>query len=265
MEDIDAAFKSGVTRDAEPNLVSSAEGPEKNNGATPALTASSSTQSDMTGSRVTLSGLLNALDGIGAQEGRILFATTNRYSTLDSALTRPGRMDLHIEFRHATSAQAEDLFKYFYLPSGGQPGVKAEATLNDSARGQSATHVENSDDDADHPLIDFDDEKFFAAQTSPTPPLSPVSDAQEIRTPDLSPGFPSSYTGTSHNARAPKLPREQYLALAKRFGQHIPDDEFSMASLQGYLMAYKARPMEAVRDVHDWMEKQREERARKTK
>lgn len=45
--------------------------------------------------RVTLNRLLNALDGIGAQEGRILFATTDRYSALDPALVRPGRMDLH--------------------------------------------------------------------------------------------------------------------------------------------------------------------------
>lgn len=49
--------------------------------------------------RVTLIRLLNALNGICAQEGRILFATTDRYSALDPALVRPGRMDLYIEFK----------------------------------------------------------------------------------------------------------------------------------------------------------------------
>jgi AAA+ superfamily predicted ATPase len=52
--------------------------------------------------------LLNALDGISAQEGRLLFATTNRYHTLDPALTRPGRMDLHVEFRLASQYQARN-------------------------------------------------------------------------------------------------------------------------------------------------------------
>ena len=68
-------------------------------------------------SRVTLSGLLNALDGIGAREGRILYATTNVYTALDPALCRPGRMDLHIEFKLASKYQARELFKRFYLPS----------------------------------------------------------------------------------------------------------------------------------------------------
>ena len=67
--------------------------------------------------RVSLSGLLNALDGIGAQDGRILFATTNHYSVLDPALIRPGRMDLHVEFKLASKEQAKELFYRFYAPS----------------------------------------------------------------------------------------------------------------------------------------------------
>ena len=42
---------------------------------------------------ITLSGLLNAIDGIGAQDGRILFLTSNHPDTLDAALLRPGRID----------------------------------------------------------------------------------------------------------------------------------------------------------------------------
>jgi chaperone BCS1 len=38
----------------------------------------------------TISGLLNALDGIASQEGRILFLTTNKKEKLDPALIRPG-------------------------------------------------------------------------------------------------------------------------------------------------------------------------------
>lgn len=46
---------------------------------------------------VTLSGLLNAMDGIAAREGRILFVTTNHPEHLDAALLRPGRIDVREE------------------------------------------------------------------------------------------------------------------------------------------------------------------------
>ena len=49
---------------------------------------------------LSLSGLLNALDGVAASEGRILFATTNHLERLDPALSRPGRMDVWIEFKN---------------------------------------------------------------------------------------------------------------------------------------------------------------------
>ncbi|CAE6440341.1 unnamed protein product [Rhizoctonia solani] len=65
-------------------------------------------------SGVTLSGLLNTIDGVQAQEGRLLFATTNHPERLDPALSRPGRMDVKIEYSHATRWQSEQLFRLFY-------------------------------------------------------------------------------------------------------------------------------------------------------
>lgn len=43
---------------------------------------------------VTLAGLLNAIDGLASRENRILFITSNRPEKLDSALLRPGRIDV---------------------------------------------------------------------------------------------------------------------------------------------------------------------------
>ncbi|KAH8044548.1 hypothetical protein JL720_17036 [Aureococcus anophagefferens] len=43
------------------------------------------------GPSLTLSGLLNALDGAAASEGRVVFMTTNYVDRLDPALLRPGR------------------------------------------------------------------------------------------------------------------------------------------------------------------------------
>ncbi len=63
---------------------------------------------------VTLSGLLNALDGVSSREGRVLFLTTNHPDRLDSALIRPGRVDVKLELGHAVPQQARRLFLWFY-------------------------------------------------------------------------------------------------------------------------------------------------------
>jgi chaperone BCS1 len=64
--------------------------------------------------KVTFSGLLNAIDGVAAGEGRILFATTNHVTRLDPALIRPGRIDRQIEISLATREQARRLFLRFF-------------------------------------------------------------------------------------------------------------------------------------------------------
>lgn len=65
-------------------------------------------------STLTLSGLLNALDGVGACEGRVLFMTTNHREALDPALIRRGRVDIELEFGKATREQVERLYRRFY-------------------------------------------------------------------------------------------------------------------------------------------------------
>lgn len=64
--------------------------------------------------QVTFSGMLNALDGVAASEGRILIMTTNKKHLLDAALIRPGRCDVHEHFGDANQSQAVRLFKRFY-------------------------------------------------------------------------------------------------------------------------------------------------------
>lgn len=57
---------------------------------------------DENGSKVTLSGLLNVIDGLWSACGgeRIIIFTTNHIETLDPALIRRGRMDKHIEMSY---------------------------------------------------------------------------------------------------------------------------------------------------------------------
>jgi chaperone BCS1 len=55
--------------------------------------------------QVTLSGLLNFIDGLWSTSGeeRIIIFTTNYKERLDPALLRPGRMDMHIHMGYCTS------------------------------------------------------------------------------------------------------------------------------------------------------------------
>ncbi|OXA38111.1 mitochondrial chaperone BCS1 [Folsomia candida] len=96
LEDIDAAFKSRDTDGAtarETNLAF--EGCSQ--------------------SALTFMGLLNALDGVAsADDGQLVFMTTNYPERLDPALVRPGRVDLKICVDYPSDAQIEGMFKKFY-------------------------------------------------------------------------------------------------------------------------------------------------------
>jgi chaperone BCS1 len=63
---------------------------------------------------VTLSGLLNILDGVAAQESRVVIMTTNHPEKLDEALIRPGRADVHMLLENATLFQSRCLFQRFF-------------------------------------------------------------------------------------------------------------------------------------------------------
>ena len=84
---------------------------------------------------VTLSGLLNAIDGVAAQEGRILFMTTNHRDHLDPALIRPGRVDVEYCLRKASKDGAGQLFDQFFGSEGLlQDEVTVEALMKDQGK-----------------------------------------------------------------------------------------------------------------------------------
>lgn len=63
---------------------------------------------------VTLSGLLNVLDGFFAPTGVLFMMTTNHIETLDPALLRPGRIDYRLYLGKASDAQKVDLYLRFF-------------------------------------------------------------------------------------------------------------------------------------------------------
>ncbi|KAK7686175.1 hypothetical protein QCA50_010395 [Cerrena zonata] len=237
MEDIDAAFHRGLNRNMDDDV-------EKQN--LPPDEKDREPKEDEKPSRITLSGLLNALDGVGAQEGRILFATTNRYGALDPALCRPGRMDMHIEFKLASKFQATELYQCFYLPT--------ESKVTEKSDKVSEKQSEKDDDDS-----------AYASGSSSATSSEPGDLIDLSDTPPPTPSPVSLLASQSHRLRAPKLSAKQVAVLAARFAESIPEREVSMASLQGYLMTYKTRPVEAANEASAWAEKQRAEKEKRKK
>ncbi|KAK9776719.1 putative P-loop containing nucleoside triphosphate hydrolase protein [Seiridium cardinale] len=67
-------------------------------------------------SNCTLSGVLNVLDGVGSAEGRIVIMTTNKPEQLDSALVRPGRIDMKVFLGNISQNSAKQMFVRMFSP-----------------------------------------------------------------------------------------------------------------------------------------------------
>ncbi|KFA79865.1 hypothetical protein S40288_03766 [Stachybotrys chartarum IBT 40288] len=144
---------------------------------------------------ISLSGLLNAIDGVASHEGRILIMTTNKPESLDEALIRPGRVDLQVAFTNATSQQAGELFRRMY-------------------------ELETED------------------------PLS-----EEKMTIRMEPELNSGEIGK----------------IADDFAAKIPEEVFSPAEIQGFLLKRKKTPRKALEDAPAWIEATQKQKEAKSK
>lgn len=133
-------------------------------------------------------------------------------------------MDLHIEFKLASKLQAAQLYRCFYFPDAELEEKDELSALNSSSE-----------------------------KGSPSPSFKISSSTPDAQT----------CKGFTHRLRAPKLSRQEIDDLAIQFSDSLPEREFSMASLQGYLMVYKIRPHDAVKNFSQWIEKERSDRAAK--
>ncbi|KAK3296374.1 BCS1 N terminal-domain-containing protein [Chaetomium fimeti] len=129
-------------------------------------------------SNCTLSGLLNVLDGVASQEGRIVLMTSNFAEKLDKALVRPGRVDRMLYLGHISPRSSELMFLRMFGP------------------------------DAD---------------------------------------------GAAPADRMVQLPREELEKLALNFSKCIPDEVFTPAQIQGYLLNYRDSPVDAAAKAAEWV------------
>jgi chaperone BCS1 len=81
---------------------------------------------------VTLSGLLNVLDGFSEPENMLFVMTTSSIEVLDRALLRPGRIDYRLYFGDVAAEQKIELYKRFF-PEGSESEARWFADTHDSA------------------------------------------------------------------------------------------------------------------------------------
>ena len=139
------------------------------------------------GSKISLSGLLNVVDGAASSEGRVLIMTTSRREALARAWMRPGRVDVEVSFPLLTKEQAYNLFLRIFQP------MKRPTRTSDGA--------------------------------TPEQTIGANVDPQEIAD------------------------------LATRFADLCPEETFSPAEIQGFLLFCKSSPSLAVDHFPTWRDK----------
>ena len=189
---------------------------------------------------ISLSGLLNAIDGVASHEGRVLVMTTNFPEKLDDALIRPGRIDMTVNFTLATRSQICELFTRMYSPDlpartlsesikiDNNPNIKSGLQYRVNAKPRK--NLENG-------VVKF---KIGID----TPPQSPGIFAPKI----------ASYSETTELGE-----------IAVQFAQKLPEGVFSPAEIQGYLLTRKKEPMQALEEVEAWRDKFLESKAEKNR
>ncbi|KAK8058692.1 hypothetical protein PG994_009140 [Apiospora phragmitis] len=148
---------------------------------------------------ISLSGLLNAIDGVASHEGRVLIMTTNVPESLDEALIRPGRVDLQVGFTNATREQARELFIRMYEADQGR---RQQAAPDGAAKTNGAATAPDGKD--------------------------PVKEAKHGDGHTVAPETQSAMNSGDLDISVEELPE-----VAEQFAAKIPELKFSPAEIQG--------------------------------
>ncbi|KAJ2999798.1 hypothetical protein HDV02_001821 [Globomyces sp. JEL0801] len=92
----------------------------------------SSKYKDTTSGGLSLSALLNCMDGYTLNEGVMIIMTSNHPERLDPAVIRPGRIDLHLELGYSTHYQIQNMYSLVKNKRANDT-VKTDETDNDDA------------------------------------------------------------------------------------------------------------------------------------
>jgi chaperone BCS1 len=178
--------------------------------------------------KISLSALLNILDGVASQEGRVLIMTTNHIDKLDEALIRPGRVDMMVKFDLASTEMLSTIFRAIFATLEGDiPDIPGSDIVIRSPNSLSKSKQQIFDEKLREEEERRLREEFLAKK---------------------------------------KKDEEKVDKLAEEFSMKIPSMTFSPAEIQGYLLKYKREPELAVKFAEEWvgdMKKQKVKQAEK--
>ncbi|KAK1687851.1 BCS1 N terminal-domain-containing protein [Colletotrichum godetiae] len=214
---------------------------------------------------ISLSGLLNAIDGVASQEGRILVMTTNKPESLDEALIRPGRVDLQVGFTNATPAQATELFQRMYEADGASPAKRVDGHVAPPTNPKPSIVVNGSGNGS---AGSSSSATPLSASASSTPSATQSSFPPSTENPSSSSSSSSPQAeaaATTAEKKRHDFDGEELSRIADEFGALIPDGLFSPAEIQGFLLKRKKDPRRALRETAAWVEGMRQQKENKTK
>ncbi|KAI0551292.1 P-loop containing nucleoside triphosphate hydrolase protein [Xylaria curta] len=152
--------------------------------------------------KCSFSGLLNVLDGIASQEGRVVIMTSNFPDKLDEALVRPGRIDVKVYMGYMMRQGAEQIFLRM-MKTGRLDMAPGEFSEDDSPEHTKARK---------RTVIAEDGQQVDEHQTD-----------------------------------------EELQILAEKFSKLVPEETFTPAQLQGYLLRYLHSATTAVDKIAEWV------------
>ena len=200
-------------------------------------------QNDDVKQGVSLSGLLNAIDGVATHEGRVLVMTTNHPEKLDEALIRPGRVDMQVEFTLATRDQIRDIFIRMYSNENDKvPKRRSRSGLMNGVLG----HTSNGSLNGSAKMVNG---------INGTNNVNGINEINGV----------SGVNGVKGGKYLAYNYPEKLRALAETFADHIPEGKFSPAEIQGFLLTRKKEPQRALEQVEEWKDAVLEAKEKKAK
>lgn len=212
LEDIDTA---GLTHTRQTSTQDDEEAKPKIPQAPGTTTTNPANPPTTNGGRISLSALLNIIDGVAATEGRILIMTTNHLEKLDAALIRPGRVDMTIKFDLASTDMITTIFRGIFATLEGDVPKTVKSGVVIRSPNKAAVELANGHASK---LAEEEREREAAA-------IEAKKAAEEAKV----------------------------SAMAVQFGEIIPTMTFSPAEIQGYLLKHKRDPEAAVKNAAEWV------------
>jgi mitochondrial chaperone BCS1 len=204
---------------------------------------------------ITMSGLLNAIDGVASPEGRVLIMTTNHPKMLDKALIRPGRVDMQINFTLASRKQIRELFLRMYCVGSReatrQPTnlaqIMPESMLRADEEKKKCSAERRCEQDSNGYLKI--PQPSMLKKLFDTPPMTTSSTAHLRKSSISLPMTPTSRSDGAANLPLQGQPTADVEKLADIFADSLPEATFSPAEIQGFLLVRKKSPWTAVAEV----------------